>query len=373
MKNLNKTLILRIALATIFLSHSLHGIFTKNDVNDFGNFLLNKIGFAPFGVALAWIIVLSQVVGSIAFLFNKCIKPFSVLFIFILTIGIVFEHFKEGWFVVGRGRNGMEFSFLLICVLVSLMISDTKEEEKKGMIIKCFKNIKMKRLVFILFFTLTTTIVVGQNTVYDTIQYAREHHQKRLTLFKIEPIVKGKIIFLGNSLTEFGDWQKLLNDTSIINRGIAGDNTFGVINRLEDIINLQPKKIFIEIGINDISQNIPVEIIVSNITSIVKILKEKSPKTKVYVYSILPTNDNVKNNYPDAFNKNNVVSLVNLQLQREAKRIKFTYIDLSTIFKDKKNNLNLVYADSDGLHLNGLGYQTWIKILKSKHYLQINL
>lgn len=240
-------------------------------------------------------------------------------------------------------------------------------------ILKYFKNIKMKRLAFILLFTLTTNIVVGQNSVYDTIQYAKKHHQERLTLFKSEPMAKGKIIFLGNSLTEFGDWQKLLNDTSIINRGIAGDNTFGVIARLEDIINLQPKKIFIEIGINDISQNIPIEIIVNNITSIVKILKEKSSKTKVYVYSILPTNDNVKNNYPNAFNKNYVVSLVNQQLQQEAKRIKFTYIDLSTTFKDKKNNLDLEYADSDGIHLNRLGYQTWIKILKSKHYLQINL
>lgn len=126
MKN-NNTIILRIALAIIFLSHSLHGISTDNDVNDFGNLFLNKVGFAPLGVPLAWGIVLSQAIGSIAFVFNKYIKPFSILFIFILLMGIILVHFKEGWFVVGGGRNGVEYSFLLICVLSWLMISDTTD------------------------------------------------------------------------------------------------------------------------------------------------------------------------------------------------------------------------------------------------------
>jgi putative oxidoreductase len=126
MKN-NNTIILRIALAILFLSHSLHGIFTDNDVNDFGNLFLNKVGFAPFGVPLAWGIVLSQAVGSIAFIFNKYIKPFSILFIFILLMGIILVHFREGWFVVGGGRNGVEFSFLLICVLSWLLISETTD------------------------------------------------------------------------------------------------------------------------------------------------------------------------------------------------------------------------------------------------------
>ncbi|AEI50761.1 hypothetical protein [Runella slithyformis] len=40
--------------------------------------------------------------------------------IFILVMGIVLIHFKEGWFVVGGGRNGVEFHFLLIVVLLTL-------------------------------------------------------------------------------------------------------------------------------------------------------------------------------------------------------------------------------------------------------------
>lgn len=227
----------------------------------------------------------------------------------------------------------------------------------------------MKTLLLAFTFSLTTIISFGQNTIYDTIQYAKEYHQERLALFKSESIIKDKIIFLGNSITEFANWKKLLNDSSIINRGIAGDNTFGVLARLEDVITRKPSKLFIKIGINDISQNIPAEIIVKNIFAIVERVKAKSPTTKIYVHSILPTNDNVKKEYPDAFNKNDRVNFVNEQLRQNANINKFTYIDLTKIFKDKEGKLNVKYAEPDGLHLNEIGYQTWVRLLKEKGYL----
>ena len=227
----------------------------------------------------------------------------------------------------------------------------------------------MKTVLFVFSFSLTSIISFGQSIIYDTIQYAKEYHQKRLALFNSEPIIKSKIIFLGNSITEFGDWQKLLSDPSVINRGIAGDNTFGVLARLEDVNIRQPSKLFIKIGINDISQNIPVEIIVKNILAIVERVRAKSPATKIYVHSILPTNDNVKNEYPEAFNKNDQVRMVNGQLSQKAKTNKFIYIDLDKEFKDKEGKLNVEYAESDGLHLNEVGYQTWIRLLKEKGYL----
>src|SRR5258706_2962965 len=126
----------------------------------------------------------------------------------------------------------------------------------------------MKKFLFVFFICLASLIAVGQNIVYDTIRYAKEYYEKRLDVFRNEPVLKGRVIFLGNSITEFGDWQKLLNDSGVINRGIAADNTFGVLDRLEDVITRQASKLFIEIGINDISQNIPVAIIAKNIFAI---------------------------------------------------------------------------------------------------------
>ena len=126
MKVLNNNFILRIAVAIIFLSHSLHGIFTGNDVNDFGRLFLDEIGFSPFGVAIAWTIIISQIITSILLLTNKYIRISCIINILILMAGIVTVHFQEGWFVVGAGRNGMEFSFLLIAVLLTILWTKQK-------------------------------------------------------------------------------------------------------------------------------------------------------------------------------------------------------------------------------------------------------
>ncbi|MEO9211476.1 MAG: DoxX family membrane protein [Ginsengibacter sp.] len=121
MKIFNSTFLLRYGVAIIFFSHSIHGIFTKNDVTDFGNLFLNQIGFAPFGVAIAWAVVISQIITSVLLLLDKYTKISCIINILILITGIITVHFKEGWYVVGSGRNGMEFSFILIIILVAIM------------------------------------------------------------------------------------------------------------------------------------------------------------------------------------------------------------------------------------------------------------
>jgi len=114
------TFLLRLAVAIILLMHSIPGMF-NNGVNDFGRFYLNETGFAPLGIPLAWAIKLSHVVAAVCLLLNKYVKPAAIITILILITGIIMVHFKEGWFVVGGGRNGMEFNFLLIVVLLTLI------------------------------------------------------------------------------------------------------------------------------------------------------------------------------------------------------------------------------------------------------------
>ena len=117
---IDKTFILRAAVAVILLTHSLPGMF-DGGINDFGNAYLNQVGFAPVGVPLAWAIKLSHVVCAILLVMNRYIKPAAIVTILILLMGIIMVHFQEGWFVVGGGRNGMEYNFLLICALVYIM------------------------------------------------------------------------------------------------------------------------------------------------------------------------------------------------------------------------------------------------------------
>lgn len=117
---INNTLILRIAVAIILLAHGVPSI-VSNSVSDFGNLYLNQAGFAPFGLWIAWAIKLSHVVCAVLFLANRYVRIAAFVTIFILIAGIIMVHFKEGWYVVGGGRNGIEFNFLLICVLFSIM------------------------------------------------------------------------------------------------------------------------------------------------------------------------------------------------------------------------------------------------------------
>jgi putative oxidoreductase len=126
---MNGTLLLRLAIAFILLTHSICGMF-DNGINDFGNLYLNQIGFAPFGVVIAWLIKLSHVVAAVLLIVNKYIKLAGFVTIFVLIMGIILVHFQEGWFVVGGGRNGMEYNFLLIIVLLTVMYPNGFKKEK---------------------------------------------------------------------------------------------------------------------------------------------------------------------------------------------------------------------------------------------------
>lgn len=117
---LTNTLILRIAVGIILLTHSVFGMF-DGGITAFGDLYLNAIGFAPLGIPIAWAIKLSHVAAAISLLADKYVKLFGAITIFILVVGIIMVHYPEGWFVVGGGRNGVEYNFLLICVLLAIM------------------------------------------------------------------------------------------------------------------------------------------------------------------------------------------------------------------------------------------------------------
>src|SRR4030095_7767016 len=96
-----------------------------------------------------------------------------------------------------------------------------------------------------------TQIKATNQRLSHTVGFVPEYYPLRVATFEKEPVVPGPITFLGNSIKQIGDWKKLLNDSTVINRGIAGDITFGVLKRLDDVARRQPSKLFLLIGIND--------------------------------------------------------------------------------------------------------------------------
>jgi lysophospholipase L1-like esterase len=200
---------------------------------------------------------------------------------------------------------------------------------------------------------------------YDTIRYLRDHYADRIKVFASEPLVKGGLVFLGNSITEFGDWKKLTGDSTAVNRGIAADNSFGVLDRLDEVMARRPRKLFLEIGINDIAQDIPVGVIEQNIYSIVRRVRAGSPNTSVYVISILPTNNDVRQEYPELYGKNGIVQRLNYELHLHAADNGFRYIDLWRRLVTADGDLDRRYARPDGLHPNAAGYQVWMELMRN--------
>jgi lysophospholipase L1-like esterase len=209
----------------------------------------------------------------------------------------------------------------------------------------------------------------GYYREYDSVRYIVQHYRERLEAFRGEAVHRGGIVMLGNSITEFGDWKRLFGDSGVVNRGIAGDNTFGMLERLSDVIARRPRAVFIEAGINDIGQNVPIGMIVGNITSIVQYVRVKLPGTKVYVVSVLPTNDRAKDVYPEVAGKNEAAREVDRRLKEVAGSYGYEYIDLAGRVTDGSGNLEAAYARPDGLHLNEAGYGVLVKLLKEKGYL----
>lgn len=203
--------------------------------------------------------------------------------------------------------------------------------------------------------------------LWDTIPNLPDHYRKRIEIFAREPVAPGRTLFLGNSITEGGNWKKLLKDSTIINRGISGDIAFGVLNRLDDVIRRKPSKIFLLIGINDISKNIPDEVIIENLLTIVSRIHSGAPQAKVFVQSILPVNNSFKQ-FPINYDKNDHIITINDQMKKYAERMKYVYVDLYKDFLDKEDRLDVRYS-TDGLHLNAAGYQHWVAILKNFNYL----
>jgi lysophospholipase L1-like esterase len=202
--------------------------------------------------------------------------------------------------------------------------------------------------------------------VFDT-TYRPATTAKIVAGFKANPITADDYVFLGNSITARCDWAKLFNEPHAKNRGISGDITFGVLDRLDEVIAGHPKKIFILIGINDISRNIPDSLIIRNHKRMVDRIRAGSPSTQIYFNTILPVNPSFKK-FPNHYEKDEHILAINAAIKKlKAKNV--TIIDLYPHFLDDQNHLKAEWTE-DGLHPNELGYQAWLPIFEKGKYLK---
>ena len=218
----------------------------------------------------------------------------------------------------------------------------------------------MKNLFLTFLFLFGVSSVLAQTAIPDTVYRPRTYHLQ-VEQFRSYPNATSDIIFLGNSLTAYTNWNELLSNNNIRNRGISGDTSFGILERLDEITEGKPAKIFLLIGINDISRNVPSYVILKNIKKIINQIQKESPETKIHLQTLLPVN-NTFTRYPNHYNKDEEIALVNRGLKELSIENNITLIDLHPHFLDDENRLDRKYTE-EGLHLNTEGYNLWGKIL----------
>lgn len=215
----------------------------------------------------------------------------------------------------------------------------------------------MKKLLFIIVALTTIISVDAQENRYSTFYY------QRATLFEELPITSKDIVFLGNSITNGAEWAELLNNKHVKNRGISGDICMGVYDRLGAILRGKPAKIFLLIGINDVSRGTSADTIVKRIGLIVEKIKQDSPRTKLYLQSVLPVTDYYKM-FEGHTSRWQTIPIINQGLKGVAAKEGVTYIDLYSHFVDSKTGkMNPDYTN-DGLHLMGRGYKKWVEMIR---------
>ena len=199
-------------------------------------------------------------------------------------------------------------------------------------------------------------IVLGLIIISTSFSFAQHsaYWVQKTNMYSVLPNEENEIIFLGDSITDRCEWFELFANPLVRNRGLSGDKTSGVLDRLTEITESKPDKIFIMIGVNDLRHNVSIDSILANHNHIVETILSESPNTQIILQSILPVNNEIGK--PKTTNQQ--IDSLNISIQTIAKRFNFLYVDINSKLKDAKGRLDKQYSE-DGLHINGGGYLVW--------------
>lgn len=174
----------------------------------------------------------------------------------------------------------------------------------------------------------------------------------RFDVMRSLPVDTADIVFYGNSITNMHEWWEAFgSDRRILNRGASGASSRELLKNIGSVIDGHPSKIFLMIGTNDISGGVPVDTVVANIRRMAGRVRGESPRTRLFIQSILPRREEWKND------SNRVANA----------RIKELCDELGVTFVDLWEPLQGVRSDgewsADGLHLFARGYREWCRLI----------
>lgn len=196
----------------------------------------------------------------------------------------------------------------------------------------------------------------------------RLEKQKMVENFHVlnQSAVKGQTVFAGSSLMEMfpvEEWMKELGEDAPIcyNRGVGGYCTTDMLPIMEEcVLELEPSKVFINIGTNDLSKpEVTISQVMENYDRILTMIEERLPKVKIYLMAYYPINYDaaIEEMKPVLLIRNNEkINVANRQVEALAKKHHQKYIDVNAPLKDELGRLKAEYT-IEGMHIRPEGYR----------------
>jgi lysophospholipase L1-like esterase len=216
-------------------------------------------------------------------------------------------------------------------------------------------------LIVALYYDIPTKLYTRINFKNTSIAHAGNNFSRnkrdivRREYFKIYSTKKANIVMLGDSITHQIDWNELLGRSDIVNRGIGGDTSEDIVNRLSDIYTLNPKICFVMCGLNDFFKSKTVENVFSNYTKIIEGIRNNK------IIPVIQSTLYITNKHDKKSNVNSKIYKLNKLLKKYAQTNNVLFIDLN---KSLSRNRALCSKYSfDGKHLLGKGYAQWKEVL----------
>lgn len=181
------------------------------------------------------------------------------------------------------------------------------------------------------------------------------------TLLNKKYALKNQTVLLGDSITDFFNYYELFFDfckssgQAVYNRGISGDTTDRLLERLYDnVLSIEPKNIVLLIGTNDIGRGLPLSMTLENVEKIITDTKKACPDVNFIVEAVYPINENMRDKFEKRSNKK--IKEMNNEFIKLCEKHNCIWLDFTDKLKDKDGNLKkeLTY---DGLHVNAPAYE----------------
>jgi lysophospholipase L1-like esterase len=210
----------------------------------------------------------------------------------------------------------------------------------------------VKRYLLLCF---AVTVTVWSQTPYDSLYLKSPVYRQLTGQFSLSKFASADIVFLGNSITFGGAWNELLGRERIVNRGIGGDNTVGMLHRLQYVYQLKPKLCFIMAGINDLYADAAVQQIFSNYRRILDTLAAHR------IIPVIQSTLHVNPKWNRAAEKNLQVKELNALLKEYAERNGIVFIDINAALS--ADGVLREEFTTDGVHLTAAAYGRWRDLL----------